>query len=315
MDAGLAGLQAALGQAGINLTEDGPQIVASDAMAPPNSQPVEVDPSVSPPAAPQPETATDTGDERMSLDEYAAALTGEDAPEAGVETAATTEATEEPQQTFTERELELQRQLDEYKAKEAQYEVEDKIGAWEDAYDAKLAEGRTYWERTVPQKIQQEAVNRGLSEVEVAQAMVVVKDRQRQWELQLLTEKMQNPALRPEYYQQPALVDQLVTQYGLSADDKAVLQKYAANPDLMKDVAQTIGTRVQMIQQRIETTNQQARTEARQQVAAHLQNGISPAAPNIANAKLPPDFTKVDNRQGAEFFSKMLQSGQLRSRQ
>lgn len=312
MDAGLAGLQQALGQAGIALTENGPQVVASDAIAPPNTQAVEVDPSVSPPAAPQPATATDNGDERMSLDEYAAALAGQEAPETGVETAATPEAA--PEQVFTARELELQQKLAEYEAKEAEYEVWDKIAVVEDAYAAQAEKGRIYWEQTVPNRIKAEAQNRGLSDLEVAQAMVVVKDRQRIWDLTLEREKAQNPALRPEHYSQPALVDQLVTQYGLSADDKTVLQKYASNPEMMKDFAATLGSRIQAHTQTINTTVKQAQTQARQERAQDLIGGITPSAPNVSPHKLPPNFKDIPNEQGAAFFAGLVRQGALKAR-
>jgi hypothetical protein len=323
MDAGLAGLQQALGQAGLVLGESGPPVVASEALPPAQTVAVEADPSVSPPAAPQPVTAPDGPVEHMSLDEYEAALTGQVAPETGVETAETpTEAA--PEQTFTERELEMQRQLDEYKAKEAEDEVWDKIGEWEDKYAEKEAEGKVYWENTVPARIEaaakQQAAQYGWSDAEMEArknaALAYAKDAQRKWDLQLQAEKLTNPRLTPEYYKQPALVDQLVTQYGLSAEDKTVLQKYAANPELMKDFAQTLGARVQAHQTQLTQTNaqRQGQLQARQEVAAHLQNGITPAAPNVAPHKAPPNFREIPNEEGAAFFARLVQSGAMKAR-
>lgn len=317
----LAGLERALGAAGIALDERGSPVAASEATPPANSAAVEFrDAGVTPPAAANPETATDTGDERMSLDEFAEALSGQVAPDpvAGQQAAPQSVAVATPV-NMTAREIELQKRVDEMAAKIAEAELEDKIAAHQGQWDLRWNEGQDYYEQNLPRQVvaevQRMAQDKGWSDLEVERAkangLLWAKDQHRIWNETFSQNERADPLLRKDAYAAPDLATQLIEQYGLRAETRSALAKYANNPDLMKDVAATIaahtGAEVQQIRQR----DADVTTAARTQVAQHLQNGISPNAPNVAVAKLPPDWSKVDKHEAASFWASQARNGSL----
>lgn len=321
----LAGLERALGAAGIALDERGTPVVASEAAPPANSAAVEFrDAGVTPPAATNPETATDDGDERMSLDEFAEALSGQVAPDpaVGQQPVAPQAVDIATPVNMTAREIEMQKQLDDMKAKIAEAELTDKIAARQSQWDVQWNTGQDYYEKDLPtqvlSQVQRMAQDKGWSDVEVERAkangLLWAKDQHRIWNETFSQNERADPLLQRSSYNTPDLATQLIEQYGLSPETRSALAKYASNPELMKDVAATIaahtGAEVQHIRQR----DQEVVTAARTQVAQHLQNGISPGAPNVAAGKLPPDFSKVDNRAGAEFFANLLRNGHMGAR-
>lgn len=316
----LAGLERALGAAGIALDERGSPVAASEATPPANSATVEFPAGTTPPAATTPETATE-GDERMTLDEFAEALSGQVAPDAGIaqQTVAPQAVDVATPVNMTAREIEMQRQLDDMKAKIAEAEITDKIAEQQGKWDLQWNKGQDYWEKTKPaelaSQLQAMAKDRGWSDLELERAMRGADNwlaqQHRKWNDDFNQNEKADPLLQRAAYNAPDLATQLVEQYGLRPETRSALAKYAANPDLMKDVAASIaahtGAEVQQIRQRDEAVT----TAARTQVAQHLQNGITPGAPNVAAGKLPPDFSKVDNRAGAEFFANLLRTGNM----
>lgn len=311
------GLEHALGMAGINLDERGAPVV-TDANTPANTRPAEPVSVEQPAASPSPSTATesDPNAERMSLDETINALIGESGPER--ETAAPSTEVQQPEQPqaqdgppLSEREIALQQERDQLLAEKEQARIESQVETIQDAYDQKWDAGQEFWLKTVPDRVRAAVAERNGSELDVARAMVVVKEKHGQWNAQFLLNERDDVRLNPETYKAPDLITQLITDNGLAEDDRAALQKFASQPEVMKEMAATLGSRIAAIRQR----EGQATVAANQQVAAHLQGGLAPGAPAVSPAKLPYKFQGGDrNREEAEAFSRALRSGALRAR-
>lgn len=311
-----AGLEHALGMAGVALDDRGSPII-NEANTPVNTQPAAGIDAAQPVAPAEPITAGgDEDSERMSLEETVAALIGEGA-EPAVEATATetapaqTDAAAEPQEPLTPREIELQRQLDEIKAEKETLTVQQQIDTVQDLYDNQWNEGEKFWTTTVPGRVRAAVAEKGGSELDVARAMAVVERKYGDWKAEFVHNYETDHRLDPDSYNAPDLVTSLISEHGLSDEDRPAIQKFAANPDVMKDFAAALGSRVAALAQRDQAVNQ----AAAQQVNQHIAGGFAPGAPTTAPVKLPYKFQGGDrNHEEARAFSQMLQSGALSGR-
>lgn len=271
------------------------------------------------PVAAEPTATLDADAPEETLDEAMARLDGETAPTDpnAPATAPDDAASDQPETPAltAEQIAELQRQVDEYKAREAQAKAQAERDQFVGAWDQTLDEGYAYYDAERA-RIQAEGIRQGRTQDEIDLAIyrrvvqgiglpqgVLGED---EWERQTLNNKAAALAAYESRKTAPSAVEQLAQHYGLDATDRAALAKFTGYPPAaLNEIAQTLAAKNQRLTQTHQTIQQTAASNVARRMA---QQGITPGTPGQAPVKKPYQFRHTPDvaRQENEYLAKRL---------
>jgi hypothetical protein len=267
-----------------------------------------VDPSEGQPdAAESTATSTDASDddETISLEDALAELDGQAAPETEA-----TAATDEPETEPAPDVAELQRQLDAYKAKEAEVKAKEADAAFDETWDAHIDQGYAFYD-TERERIKAIGIKQGRTEDEIELAIYrrVVQGigrgalGEQEWERQTLQNRVNATRDYLARKTAPSQLDHLVSTYALDDTQRTALAKFINYPpDHLEEIARTFGAQ----NQRLAQTQQHARNDAVANVTARLVHQTAPGTPGAAPKpkRLAAPKNAAESRQLTEFVSR-----------
>jgi hypothetical protein len=272
--------------------------------------PPELEPEDVPAAAETAATSEESdADETQSLDEALAELDGQAAPddEAAPATDVEASADADPYAHLTPEVADLQRQLDAYKAKDAEAESAQADARFLAPWQKQQEINDTFYDAEVA-RIQRMGEEQGKSQDEIdaaiyrrvelgngfgiqrlnpqTQQMEFVGRIQADAELQ---ENLRRTAIEYERSKtRPNAFEQMVTKYHLDATDRTALAKFINYPpEHLEEIAKTLGAK----NARATSTFAQAKNDAVANVRANLSRQPAPGTPGAAKAKKPYQYT------------------------
>jgi hypothetical protein len=255
-----------------------------------NAPDAEEQPDAAETAATSTETSDD-GEELISLDEALAELDGETAPDQTAAPATTPETTE----TALPDVAELQRQLDEYKAKEAITESANADAVFTATWQNLQAVNDDFFEAEIA-RMERIAADKGFSDADLKAAIYervelgngfgieewnpLTRRMELKGRIQADRELLQNyneaALTRERAKTQPSQFDRLVTTYALDDTQRVALAKFINYPpEHLEEIARTFGAQ----NQRATTTQEQARNDAVANVRTRLSQQPAPGNP------------------------------------